>query len=278
MANVLDDPGGTAAPLAFKAGSGSAADGGVLGAATAAATDFVPGADLLVPGKMERAFLHVFEAPSDKASRPTDEIGKLEFQFNPQTLKIGKRADYARETNREAAASGTAGFVGSAPADISLELLLDASEKRDNSVPERVEDFFRCLVATKKSRDAGNPSPPYVIFKWGGLAAFNAIVTSVDATFTLFLPTGTPIRAKCNITLQEAAEVARPQNPTSGTLLPHAMHTMVAGDTLSSVSTNMYGTPRHWRALADANGIDDPMRITLGTAILVPSVKELGLG
>ena len=43
-----------------------------------------------------------------------------------------------------------------------------------------------------------------------------------------------------------------------------------AGDTLHSVAYAEYGNPGFWRVLAEANGVDDPLRIAPGTALLIP--------
>ena len=45
---------------------------------------------------------------------------------------------------------------------------------------------------------------------------------------------------------------------------------MVAGDTMASIAYRAYGRPDQWRAIADANGIDDPTRVLPGTTLLVP--------
>jgi nucleoid-associated protein YgaU len=50
---------------------------------------------------------------------------------------------------------------------------------------------------------------------------------------------------------------------------------VVAGDTLPSVAFHAYGDPNLWRAVAEANGIDDPMRLRAGTRLLLPALDEL---
>jgi nucleoid-associated protein YgaU len=49
---------------------------------------------------------------------------------------------------------------------------------------------------------------------------------------------------------------------------------VVAGDSLPSVAHAEYGDPRYWRAIAAANGIDDPARVQPGTHLLLPSPSE----
>jgi nucleoid-associated protein YgaU len=48
----------------------------------------------------------------------------------------------------------------------------------------------------------------------------------------------------------------------------------VEGDTLASIAYQEYRDPNRWRALAEANKIDDPMRVKAGTVLIVPDRRE----
>ena len=65
-----------------------------------------------------------------------------------------------------------------------------------------------------------------------------------------------------------------PTNPTSGGLATRRTHTVVEGDTLASIAYQEYRDPNKWRALAEANNIDDPMRVKPGTVLIVPDRRE----
>jgi nucleoid-associated protein YgaU len=45
-------------------------------------------------------------------------------------------------------------------------------------------------------------------------------------------------------------------------------------DRLEQVAQREYGDPALWRAVADANGIDDPTRVARGRALLLPPTSE----
>jgi nucleoid-associated protein YgaU len=64
------------------------------------------------------------------------------------------------------------------------------------------------------------------------------------------------------------------QNPTSGSIHARATHLISDGDTLQSIATKEYGNPNFWRGLAVFNDIDDPLRLTSGNRILLPSIDE----
>jgi nucleoid-associated protein YgaU len=50
----------------------------------------------------------------------------------------------------------------------------------------------------------------------------------------------------------------------------HRTYRTVAGDTLQVIAYREYHRPGYWRALAETNGIDDPLRLRPGTTILIP--------
>jgi nucleoid-associated protein YgaU len=94
-------------------------------------------------------------------------------------------------------------------------------------------------------------------------------------TYDRFSSAGLPLAATTNLQLQ-GFEIRYPaQNPTSGGLAGRASHTVVAGESLIGVATATYGTPRSWRAVAEANGLDDPLRLTPGRQLYLPSREEL---
>ena len=50
---------------------------------------------------------------------------------------------------------------------------------------------------------------------------------------------------------------------------------MVAGENLAGIATGMYGQPGQWRAVAEANDIDDPFAVRPGATLFMPSRAEL---
>jgi nucleoid-associated protein YgaU len=70
--------------------------------------------------------------------------------------------------------------------------------------------------------------------------------------------------------MAEATNPAHRQNPTSGGRTGLESHILTEGDTLHSVAWARFGDPSYWRAIAEFNGIDDPLRLTPGTRLLIP--------
>ncbi|HEV2088479.1 MAG TPA: hypothetical protein VGR21_09220 [Cryptosporangiaceae bacterium] len=226
--------------------------------------------------KLEHAYLELRDPPSGgSTASPGPRAGRIDFQFNPKELTLTKSAKWKREAARGAKKSGVPEFTGAEPSKLSLEMFFDATDTMDDRVVKTVEQLFTCCVPTEASRQQKKASPPWVVFHWGGLTGFPAYIKSVTAKYTLFTPSGMPIRAVCTVALEEIAGEPGGQNPTSGALAARTVHTVVAGDSLPLVAYREYGDPTLWRALAEANDVDDPMRLLEGTSLLVPAPEEL---
>ena len=226
--------------------------------------------------KLEHAYLLVHEPSKDGSrSAPGTQLDKIDFQFNPKELTLAKSASWARETAKNNAKSSPPQYKGPQPSKLSLEMFFDASAKQDTAVVKLVERLFACCIPTAASLAQKKASPPWVIFRWGGLTGFLAYVSSVQAKYTLFTAGGLPIRATCTVALEELAGEAPKQNPTSGGIVPRRLHQVVEGDSLPAIAYQEYGTPALWRLVADVNRVDDPMRLRPGTRLLLPNLEEL---
>lgn len=236
-------------------------------------SDYTGGA---TPSNLQKATLSVYApSPSGDPSKVGGHLYDIKFQFNPKELSLTKNAKWKRQPHRNAKKSAPPMFTGSDPSKLSIEMFLDATDTMGDQVVKTVEQLFELCVPTQESRSNGKGSPPWVVFKWGGMSSFTAFVSSVTAKFTLFTPGGTAVRAICTVNLEEMAGEDGGQNPTSGALASRDSHTVVAGDTLQSIAFKTYGDPTLWREIARANNIDDPMRVRPGQRVLVPSLLEL---
>lgn len=231
------------------------------------------------PGRLEHAYLQLHEPSSDGSlSTPGAQLDTIQFQFNPKELSVAKSAKWTRASGRGNKKSGPPQYNGPEPSKLTLEMFFDASDTQSSDVVDSVEKLFSCCVPTDSSYDQKKGSPPWVLFRWGGLTGFLAYVSNVTAKYTLFTSGGKPVRATCTVTLEELSGDAPRQNPTSGGLVPRRVHVAVEGDTLAGIAYKEYGLAAMWRAIADANGIDDPMRLRPGARLLLPTSAEIGSG
>ena len=64
------------------------------------------------------------------------------------------------------------------------------------------------------------------------------------------------------------------QNPTSGTLKPGQVRRLETGQYLDTLSQDLYGDSGRWRAIAEANNIDDPLALEPGRYLVVPELES----
>ncbi|MEU6089139.1 LysM peptidoglycan-binding domain-containing protein [Streptomyces sp. NPDC047085] len=225
-----------------------------------------------------RAQLTLKEPPASVGAKPGGTIARLNLQFNPSTLQLRKTTEWRRSPSRMAGQSALPEFVGSGPRELSLEVFLDATATHDNSVELAVEKLMKACVPTPASLGRKKPASPWVRFEWGTArtTSFDGVLSSLSVTYTLFDVDGKPLRATCALSIEEASVDPPGQNPTSGARTGRSTHTVVAGDSLALLAWREYGDATAWRAIAEANEIDDPMALVPGTELVVPGMRGEG--
>ncbi|MER5772226.1 LysM peptidoglycan-binding domain-containing protein [Streptomyces sp. NPDC001985] len=223
-----------------------------------------------------RAQLTIMEPPATVGARPGGSLARLTLQFNPATLSLSKSTEWRRTPSRMAGQSALPEFVGSGPRTLSLEVFLDATATHDNSVEKAVEQLMRACVPTPRSLARKTPASPWVRFDWGAskTTSFDGVLAGLSVSYTLFDVDGKPLRATCSLTIEEASVDPPGQNPTSGSREARRTHRVVAGDSLPLLAWREYGDATAWRVIAEANGIDDPTRLTPGRELLVPGLDD----
>jgi nucleoid-associated protein YgaU len=93
----------------------------------------------------------------------------------------------------------------------------------------------------------------------------------------MFHPNGEPIRAFVDLELAQAeptSPVGQAQNPTTRGTAGLKQHVIQGEDSLQSIAYESYRDPTKWRAIAEANGIDDPLRVKRGTSLTIPRLDR----
>jgi hypothetical protein len=190
--------------------------------------------------------------------------------FNPREYSITKTNQWTSDP-----ITGTtvppAEFGGGQPRQMTLNgLLIDQTLMGPNtSVREMCDKLFTIMALGSGS------VPPFVTFIWGAnvSSAFKAVCDSLTVAYKLFQPNGEPIRAEVNMTLKEAQDARpKPQNPTTRAEAGLGVHTLKDGETLQAIAYRVYGDANRWRAIAEVNGIDNPLHVRRGTPLMLPLI------
>jgi nucleoid-associated protein YgaU len=124
---------------------------------------------------------------------------------------------------------------------------------------------------------------PLLLFSWGGGGgpiglSYKVTIEKVDIHYERFNEFGVPVWAKINMTLKEFVDAPPLTNPTSGGPAGRTKHVVTAGENIVRIANTSYGSPAAWRAVAEANGLDDPLRIKPGRLLDLPGPDELMQG
>ena len=227
----------------------------------------------LAAAQFAKAQLDLREPVAGKKSfNPGGSLAVIKFMFNPKDYSMSLQSGWNFKPVKKAAEPPE--FTGNQMRSLDVEVFLDASDQENGSVADAVEMLFSTVRPTDKSISAGTPFPPIVVFSWGDSKAFVGVVKSVNASLTLFRPSGLPVRATCKLSMQEFAPSPEKQNPTSGALRSTRAHCVTLGDSLASIANAEYGDPDLWRAIAEVNEIEDPFNIRIGTELLIPAPAD----
>ena len=177
----------------------------------------------------------------------TLEGDKIEVKclFNPKEYTFAKTNSWPKD-QKAAANQPVLNFGGGNPATLQMDLMFDTYQNaRHKGEPKDVRTAYinslwkMMYVDERLKEKAKNKQgrPPKVQFSWGKAWSFEAVMTSLSVTFTLFLPDGTPVRATAKVAFQQVKDSKElPQNPTSGGLGGERVRTVEEGDRLDLIA------------------------------------------
>lgn len=210
--------------------------------------------------------------------------------FNPTEFTLNK-ANQIAEVTIPGLDSPVLQFVCGQTEGLSLNLFFDSTDsgmdENAKSVTQYTDPFYQLIKI-----DGDLHAPPVLFFSWGqqfpgnrpyaGMGqghgsqqryGFKCVVESVRQRFTLFSPSGIPLRATLTVALKEyktLAEQVQQINHTSADKT-HA-HVVQQGESLAQIAAGIYGDATQWRAIATENAIADPLVLTPGRVLQIPTL------
>lgn len=247
----------------------------VMGAVGSAASAAGEALGLIKPDKAKLII------DKDDPNKPDVGPHEIEFMFNPTEYSITQPVTI-NPNNATSKPGGHPTYGGAGPMTVNMTLFLDDYSSAKGDVTPKITTLLNWTKPTKKSLGPPvAPCAPIVKFVWGGnpqLEAFKGFLSNVNVTYTVFRKDGRPVQAKVVISILGWQDPPTQTNPTSHAANSRRTHLTIEGDTLQSVAFGEFGKPIYWRAIAELNGIDDPLRVTPGTTLLIPSPADATRG
>jgi hypothetical protein len=207
-------------------------------------------------------------------------LKSIEVLFNPTTYSITKSVNWTQpqDSNCKPIKSQnylnapTLSFSGGGSRQLSLDLFFDVTEGQFQDVREETN---KIVALTRIEPIKPTPRPPTCEVSWGNAPPnsdfpFVGVVSSLTQKFTLFRRDGKPVRAELNVVFLELLDAEADQRQTDPEMTTRVVQ---LGDTLASIAAEVYQDPTNWRKIADANGLDNPRDLKIGTSLSIPSLR-----
>lgn len=192
---------------------------------------------------------------------------EIPVRFNPTEYNLDKSLSFA-DQSLPGFTSPVTQFTGGEAETLSMELFFDAYEEDDRDV-RKYTDRVRSLLEV----DGDLHAPPICQFVWGGLD-FTSVLQSANTRFTMFLPSGVPVRARMDVTFKEYRPPSKQLEEVRRSSADKTKLRRVTEDlTLPLLADAEYGDPTKWRPIAEANGIDNPRTLRPGDELVVPRLE-----
>jgi nucleoid-associated protein YgaU len=208
----------------------------------------------------------------------------IKAMYNPERYTVNKSVQYA-EIGIPGLDSPVLQFVRGQNERVTMDLFFDTTDQgmaNDvQDVRKLTKDLYNLLKINSETH-----APPRAWIVWGDGGQFTSygssitpwvVLESLSEEFTLFNPSGIPLRARVSTTWREAWTIEEQLQETPRHSADRTkVRRVLRGETLSYVAGSLYGDPRQWRALADANSLDDPRRLSPGLVLKVPPLPPGG--
>lgn len=209
--------------------------------------------------------------------------GTITCQFNPASLSISKSVvwksvtptggDEKAETQPDQNAPDLI-FAGGSSATFGMDLVFDTTILDNQDVRGFTNQLLQLTLMGGGQPGKKDEDPPVVTFIWGEFELFDAVIKGVQINYTLFLPSGIPVRARAHVDFIQAFDSdgdLPAQNPTSRTD-PRKIHMVSEGDRLDYLAYREYGRADHWRQIAEVNQLEDPLKLKVGQFLILPPI------
>ena len=213
-----------------------------------------------------------------KDERFSQEVANGEFNtlFNPDKYQVRYQIEQ-NQTQAQGTSSTAPKYNKTLPENLVLDFVFDRSGVIKGYEDDSGEGIIGDVEAFKKvilDYNGDDHKPNYLIISWGALL-FKGSLRTMDITFKLFKPDGTPIRANANATfkgfMEDNLRIARENNNS-----PDLTHVRIVneGDTLPLMTFKIYGNSKYYLEVARVNKLMNFRKLTPGQKIFFPPVEK----
>ncbi len=188
----------------------------------------------------------------------------IKVLFNPNEYTLSFESTYNGEDSNKQ-------FYKTEVADFNVTLFYDTYEKGTDVRKETIQVtslLYPSVVGAKTMK------PPTCLFIWGGFT-YRGILKKITQKYTMFLPTGVPVRSTLDITF-ETKELEMKVEEDKGLQACRKLWTVKSGDRLDLIANQALRDPAQWRYIAKLNKISNPFSFPskndFGRTLVIPDL------
>lgn len=234
---------------------------------------------------------------------------RLRCMLNPESLVMRRKAGIQPRQSVGGLLSGTELaddpllYTNGGRTEILLHLVFDVTLPGSSIETTDVRDLTRPLwnLAENNQQTGSYKSPAKILFTWGKKFEINGVITAVAERLEFFTALGEPRRSWLSLAMQRVTRAKASSDEMTSSLISTTEQTesenikqggavamledvtgdyttievgAASGERLDQLAHRYYGDARLWRRLALHNNIDDPMEISSGFRLEMPTLLE----
>ncbi|QSB25559.1 hypothetical protein [Flavobacterium sp. CLA17] len=123
------------------------------------------------------------------------------FMINPESIKVQKSIEY-NEQQAPATSSASQKYKSTPSDKLSFEIVIDCTGVVDSKRIDMAKEItaLETIIYTYNGKIH---RPNFVKVQWGQNITFNGVLESIDISYTLFKPDGSPLRAKISLSFSQ---------------------------------------------------------------------------
>lgn len=195
--------------------------------------------------------------------------------LNPSSFKHSRSITYTgcnKKDIPQGVSAVTPQFKNTGNEKVSFSIVLDGTGVVAGKFPA-VKAQIQSLSDVVYKYEGSSHEPNIVRLVWGSFS-FDGRLTSMDTDYTLFKPTGEPLRAKVSLAFTDYVSIKEEALKTNKTSpdLSHLVE-VKAGDSLPLLCYRIYKDSAYYLEVARVNGITNFRDITPGSKLHFPPLR-----
>lgn len=199
-------------------------------------------------------------------------VGKsYTLMMNPESVKRQQSIEY-NEQQAPDSSSASQKYKSTPSEKLSFDIVIDCTGVVD-SKRTNMSDEIDALEKIVYTYNGEIHRPNFVKIQWGKNLTFKGVLTSLDTTYTLFKPDGSPLRAKISLSFTQyiSPSTVKKEDQQESPDITHMLITK-EGDSLPKLSYQVWNDPNYYIQVAKYNGLNKFRKLKGGKKLFFPPI------